>query len=125
MHVDWERLIEIAQGEVSQIIKDLPPALREKTVGIPVTFEPKPAASWIEDGIEADCLGLFVGPDYTEEQHTSVPLPAQIILFLENLWEFAEANDSIYREELRRTYLHELGHFLGLNEDDLLDRDLD
>jgi predicted Zn-dependent protease with MMP-like domain len=30
-----------------------------------------------------------------------------------------------FREEVRRTYLHELGHYLGLDEDDLADRDLD
>ena len=125
MQADWEKLLGIAEKEVCQIINELPPALREKATGIPVTYDPKPGPSWIADGIEGDSLGLFVGPDYTEEPHTSVPLPAQIFLFLENLWDFAEANEANYRGELRRTYLHELGHFLGLDEDDLLDRDLE
>ena len=27
----------------------------------------------------------------------------------------------MFREEVRKTYLHELGHYLGLDEDDLVD----
>jgi len=53
------------------------------------------------------------------------PLPAQIILFLENLWDFAEEDEEFFREEVRTTYLHELGHYLGLNEIDLEERGLD
>jgi len=31
----------------------------------------------------------------------------------------------VYREEVRVTYLHELGHYLGWDEDDLTARGLD
>jgi predicted Zn-dependent protease with MMP-like domain len=30
-----------------------------------------------------------------------------------------------FQEEVRRTYLHELGHYLGLDEEALAERDLD
>src|SRR5258705_3706004 len=40
------------------------------------------------------------------EEH--VPLPAQIILFLQNIWELAEGDEKIFREEIRTTLLHEL-----------------
>ena len=46
------------------------------------------------------------------------PQPTQIILFLENLWEFAGTDEAAYREEIRITYLHELGHYFGMDEDD-------
>ena len=35
------------------------------------------------------------------------------------------ADEAGYREEVHRTYLHELGHYLGLNEDELTDRGLE
>jgi predicted Zn-dependent protease with MMP-like domain len=124
MPAAWEQLIATAEQEVAKIIGDLPSDLREKARAVPVTFEPVPNPGWIEDGMEADSLGLFVGPAFEDEESTGEPLPAQIILFLENLWDFAEENEGIYREELRRTYLHELGHYLGLDEDDLDQRGL-
>lgn len=55
----------------------------------------------------------------------SLPIPPQIILFLENLWDFSDGDEAIYREEIRITLLHELGHYLGLDELDLEDRGLD
>jgi len=51
--------------------------------------------------------------------------PPQILLYLENLWEFAEGSEDVFREEVERTYLHELGHYLGWDEDDVAARGLD
>ena len=48
-----------------------------------------------------------------------------IWLFLENIWDYAGRDTAAYREEVRVTYVHELGHYLGLDEDDLEVRDLD
>lgn len=124
MHPDWERLTAIANEEVEGILSGLPRQLRDQARALPVTFEPVPNRGWVAEGIEADSLGLFVGPAFGEEMNSSLPLPAQIILFLENLWQMADGQEPIYREELRRTYLHELGHYLGLDEDDLEERDL-
>ena len=53
------------------------------------------------------------------------PLPPGIILFLRNLWDLAEGDEPFYRAEVRTTYLHELGHFLGLDELDLEERGLE
>jgi len=68
-------------------------------------------------------LGLFTGPEFADEG--KVPLPPQIILFLENLWDFAEGNEGIFCEEVRTTFLHELGHYLGLDEGELTERGLE
>jgi len=46
-------------------------------------------------------------------------------LFLENLWDFADGDHKVFCDEVRITYLHELGHFLGWDEDDLAARELD
>lgn len=38
---------------------------------------------------------------------------SQIILFLQNRWEFAERDENVFRKEIRTTFLHELGHFFA------------
>jgi predicted Zn-dependent protease with MMP-like domain len=119
----WEHLRKIAEREVDRTLASLPRALRERARALPVTLEPVPNEDLIADGIAADTLGLFTGAEHAEEEH--VPLPPQIILFLENLWDFAGQDDEIYREEIRVTLLHELGHYLGLDEEDLIDRGLE
>jgi predicted Zn-dependent protease with MMP-like domain len=77
------------------------------------------------DGFPDDLLGLFTGSTRVEEQTGGHPAPPQIFLYLDNLWDYAEEDIAAFREEVRLTYLHELGHYLGWNEDDLAARGLD
>jgi predicted Zn-dependent protease with MMP-like domain len=123
--MDGKELHEMALAEVEATLEELPAALGERAQMLPVTFEGMPNQAQRQDGIEPDTLGLFVGPEFAHEEFSSTPLPPQIILFLENLWDFAEGNEEVFRQEVRTTYLHELGHYLGLNEDELFDRGLD
>jgi len=46
-------------------------------------------------------------------------------LFLENLWDLAGGEEKKFRDEVQTTYLHELGHYLGLDEDELTKRGLE
>lgn len=125
MSTDWPRLHALALEEVEATLAALPGPLRERAEALPVTFERCPNAAHRRDGIEADTLGLFVGSEFAYEETASLPLPPQIILFLENIWDLAEADEESFREEVHTTYLHELGHYLGLDEDDLFDRGLE
>jgi len=119
----WDKLKKLALAEVEATLAELPAPLRERARQLPVTFERVPNRGLIADGIAPDTLGLFNGPEFAEEG--VVPMPPQIILFLENLWDFAEGDEEIFCEEVHTTLLHELGHYLGLNENDLTERGLD
>jgi predicted Zn-dependent protease with MMP-like domain len=121
--LDWASLKAVARDEVEATLADLPAPLRERAVTLPITFERAPNAGLQSDGIDPDTLGLFVGPEFADED--AVPMPPQIILFLENIWDFAEGDEEIFRDEVSTTLLHELGHYLGLDEDGLTDRGLD
>ena len=101
----------------------LPKPLRERTEKLSVTFERQPNSGLQADGIEPDTLGLFTGPEFADEGN--VPMPPQIILFLENLWDFSGSDEEIFRDEVHTTFLHELGHYLGLDEDELTERGLE
>ncbi len=123
LNLTWAQLLSIAQAEVAETIAALPAPLRAQAAPLPVTFERKPSAALVAEGSDPDLLGLFIGAAMDEPMDS--PMPPQIILFLENLWEFAESDDEIYREEIQITYLHELGHYLGLDEIDLEERGLE
>ena len=123
VNLDWEKLCALALSEVEMTLEALPEPLRERAAKLPVIFERHPNAELQAEGIEADTLGLFTGAEFVEEN--DVPLPPQVILFLENLWGFAETNEKHFREEVRTTFLHELGHYLGLDEGELTDRGLE
>jgi len=125
MSVGWKELERLALSEVEATLAALPAPLRERTQSLPVTLERRPSAAQCSDGIEPDTLGLFIGPEFADEATTSAPLPPQIFLFLENLWDQADTDEECFREEVRLTYLHELGHYLGLDEDDLFERGLE
>jgi predicted Zn-dependent protease with MMP-like domain len=122
MRANWGKLRAVAEEEVQATLAALPGPLREQAAPLPVTYEPWPNDAILADGYEPDLLGLFVGPALAHPGE--VPLPPQIILFLESIWEFAGAEEEFYREEVRTTYLHELGHYLGLDEIDLDERGL-
>jgi predicted Zn-dependent protease with MMP-like domain len=121
----WDQLLRIAQEEVRGTIRRLPRRLRPHADSLPVTYEPRPNDAILADGFEPDLLGLFVGKAYGEEENGFADVPSQILLFLDNLWELAEGDETFYREEVQTTYLHELGHYLGLDELDLEERGLD
>jgi predicted Zn-dependent protease with MMP-like domain len=123
MKADWNKLEQLAMTEIEETLAELPAPLREQARKLPVTFEQVPSSDLQTDGIEVDTLGLFTGSEFADEG-ASV-LPSQVILFLENLWDFAEGDETVFCEEVRTTFLHELGHFFGLDEADLTERGLE
>lgn len=123
VHPDPSALRQWAELEVEAAFEELPTPLRNKARRVPVTFESRPNPDLQADGIDAHTLGLFTGADSIDEEHTV--MPPQIILFLHNLWTFAGEDEEAFRQEVRITLLHELGHYLGLDEDDLTERGLE
>ncbi len=120
----WSERLAAARQEVDATLGDLPSALREAARSLPVLYERRPNAALLRDGLEPDVLGLFVGDPRAEDGAAS-HLPPQILLFLDNLWEFADGDWDLFLDEVQTTYLHELGHYLGLGEIDLEDRGLE
>jgi predicted Zn-dependent protease with MMP-like domain len=123
MNGHWNRLQTLAQLEVESMLAALPAPLHAQAAPLQISYEPRPAAGLLNEGEDPDLLGLFVGPALADPDES--PLPPQIILFLENLWEFSDGHEDRFREEIRTTYLHELGHYLGLDELDLEKRGLE
>jgi predicted Zn-dependent protease with MMP-like domain len=114
---------------VERAFEALPDQVRRYLSNVPVTVEDLPAA---HDLLESDpplpptILGLFRGAPYGQKL-SSDPwshLPSSIVLYQRNL-ERAAGSRAGLEEEIATTLLHEVGHFLGLDEDELGARGLD
>ena len=120
----WPRLLTLAQDEVRATLAELPAELRARAEPLPVVYERVPAPEMLDEVVQPDTLGLFVGEAFPDGEGGPLPLPPQIFLFLENLWDMAEGDEATYLDEVHLTYIHELGHYLGLNENELEERGL-
>jgi predicted Zn-dependent protease with MMP-like domain len=118
-------LVRMASQAVAATQRGLPPDILEVAKSVPVHFEPRPGPDVQAEGFEPDILGLFSGSPHAEGLAGGDPMPAQICLYTANLWDFAEGDEAAFRAEARLTYLHELGHYLGWDEDQLTARGLD
>ncbi|MFB3813480.1 MAG: metallopeptidase family protein [Terriglobales bacterium] len=64
-------------------------------------------------------LGLFVGTPTTQKSVFAVPTgPDYIVLYQANIEAVCRTEAEI-REQIRRTVIHEFGHYFGLSEDEL------
>jgi predicted Zn-dependent protease with MMP-like domain len=123
--VNLTRLTELAAATVAATQRSLPPEILPLALAVPVHYEAGPHPSVLAEGFEPDILGLFTGSPYGTELSHDQPVPPEILLYLDNLWDLAEGDPVVFREEARLTYLHELGHYLGWDEDELAARGLD
>ena len=98
-----------ARRLVVQTLHRLPPELRNAAREVPICFEDYPDDALVDDGLDPGILGLFIGAPRHEHAHDPGP-PPQIILYLENILDEAQEAGTTFEEEVRRTYLHELGH---------------
>lgn len=117
-------MLKVGTDEVAAVLRALPPDVKRRAEVVPIVFEQRPSRALRADGIEADTLGLFLGPSSLDDPGAS-PLPPQIILFLENIRDASGDDERSFRKEIRKTLLHELGHALGWEEAELAERHLD
>ncbi|MSU46326.1 MAG: hypothetical protein EXS42_04185 [Lacunisphaera sp.] len=123
--MNFMQLTSIARQVVAAARRRLPAAVRVAADSVPICYEPQPSNALLGEDLEPDILGLFIGHELHGELAEIQPLPPQIMLFLENIWDYAEGDESAYRDEVRLTYLHELGHYLGWDEEELARRGLE
>jgi predicted Zn-dependent protease with MMP-like domain len=106
---------------VKQILDELPEELQEAVENVVIHIDDTPSPELLADSphLSPGILGLYIGvPLSRQSVFSGFIFPAQIYLFRENIARYA-GNRSALRYELRETLLHEIGHHLGLDEDDL------
>lgn len=112
---------EAFEREVSAILDAFPEPFRTRVAGVVVQVQDRPARDDLKAvGVRTGSLfGLFQGTPLTEESIQDLPrLPARILIFQREL-EDAFPDPLVLKAELRKTVLHELGHYFGLSEREL------
>ena len=101
-------------------LDNLPRSIREYVENVPVLVEDYPAPDLLaEENISPQILGLYLGVPSTEAEVTQQPRDiTRVILFKKNLEKVCRDRDDLI-EQIQITVRHEVGHHLGLSEEDL------
>lgn len=112
-----ERLLTLATEIVSLTLAGLPEQIQiaAKACVIEPVFMRDCLAC--DEQIEDDLLGVFEGLSLEDGEPQAPSHLPRIRLFLDNLWDYADMDEALFREEVRVTLLHELGHYLGFDEE--------
>lgn len=116
---------EEAAALVDEILESLPESVREAldNVHIDVVELPDPKSDASAD-TDPEILGLYHGVPIPERSvFDPANHPDRIRIFKHNLERIAWDRDHM-KKELRTTLLHEIGHHLGWDEEDLAERGL-
>ena len=105
---------------VDEALANLPRSIRERIEGVSVVIEDFPTPELVRDErISPQTLGLFMGIPRTEAMLTDQPLDLdRILLFKRNLEKICRDEEDLI-DQIQITVRHEVGHYLGLDEDDL------
>ncbi len=116
------------QEVISEASTSLPDELRGHLESIPVVVQDLPGDEALDPSLGAtvspSVLGLFVGRSLREESVFETPdTPRTIYIYQRNLERTCRTREELV-DEIATTFYHELGHYLGLDENDLEERDL-
>ena len=123
--------LRLTDGEMSEAVEQalaqVPAEVRRWLANVPIIVEPLPNVDDLKGppALSPLSLGLFKGPvgPGVEAARTVNELPCEIHLYQRNLERYAEDRDAL-RGEIEETLLHEIGHFVGWDEDELHERGL-
>jgi predicted Zn-dependent protease with MMP-like domain len=109
----WTRLQARAEKIVAGTLDELPPEIQAAARRVPCLLERRCAD-------DPEILGIYGHFSPGELSGSNGP----IILYLETILDYCEEEGEDFDEEVRLTFLHELGHHFGWDEGDLEERGL-
>jgi predicted Zn-dependent protease with MMP-like domain len=112
---EFERLVEEA-------LASLPPQFSELLDNIVVVVEDEPSDEDLEvlDDDADELLGIYRGVARTNRTYDMLPmLPDQIAIFRRPIQRISRTRREAVRE-IRETVIHELGHYFGLHDDEMV-----
>lgn len=123
--VDPTHRLWLSEGRFEEIAEEtlasLPESIQENLGNVAVIIEDY-SAHWVLDGEPGDprALGLFVGPERVHERGLDYVAegPARVYLYRWNIERVCDSAAQV-EEQIAVTVLHEIGHYLGLDEDEL------
>jgi predicted Zn-dependent protease with MMP-like domain len=116
-------------ARVEAALARIPEQVRRYLANVVITVEDLPEDEELRAGdppLSPTILGLFRGAPWGEKSSMDPwsHFPSAIVLYQRNLERFARSEAEL-EEEIGVTLVHEVGHFLGLDEEELWARGLD
>lgn len=126
----WAVPVQTPEDEFARLVEEafngLSPQLKQVLDNVAVVIEAWPSKADLHgEQLSPLIVGLFSGPSRAE-RNTEDPwshMPAQIAIYQRNLEYTCESKAEMV-EQIRITLWHEIGHWLGLSEEELHDRGL-
>ncbi|MBI5178858.1 MAG: metallopeptidase family protein [Nitrospinae bacterium] len=113
--VSREEFTAIAEAALAGI----PRAFRKRLKNIAIIVEdyPSRADARAMGATRHDLLGLFAGAGYAEKDgfFTALSMPDRVYLYQKNIERYCSSKEEL-TEEIRKTLVHEIGHYFGLSE---------
>jgi predicted Zn-dependent protease with MMP-like domain len=108
---------------VQQALKDLPPPYARLAEEVSVVVEEEPPPEVLEDlelDSADDLLGLYQGLSLADESffQPGGHQPARIAIYRGPILRLCETAEEV-RQEIRDTVVHELGHHIGLDDEEM------
>jgi predicted Zn-dependent protease with MMP-like domain len=99
---------------------NLPRSIREYVEDVPLLVEDFPSPELLaEENLSPQILGIYLGVPRTEAGANDQPQDlTRVILYKRNLEKVCRDEDELV-EQIQITVRHEIGHHLGLSEEDL------
>lgn len=111
--------LDFIEATAEAALARVPDEFRKHLRNVPIVLEERPHPEIVREGFDPRSLGLFEGLEQARLDAGEPALaPTRIVLFHGNLLADFPDRDHL-AEEIEITILHEIGHFFGLDEDDV------
>lgn len=113
--VSRDRFEELAQLALAE----LPEALRVRLENVPILAADYPAIELVAEGSDPRMMGSYSGVPWPDKGSVGAPPHLDCVFLYQRNIERACRSSAEVEEEIRRTLIHETGHFFGLSEEEL------
>lgn len=108
----FDRWVEEAYHDLPEWVRTL---MEEESLPLHVVDEPPPS---YREAFGPALLGVYAGPSRAERYERPAGEPPRIELY-RNVFLRLYSDPETIRVRIRRTVIHEVGHFLGMEEEEL------
>ena len=113
------------ESVVDEAIESLPKRFADLIENVAIAVEEEPTAEDLEsvdddadDAADVELLGIYRGVALTERSHDMPLMPDEIAIFRGPINRVARSRAEAVHE-VRETVIHELGHYFGLDDDEM------
>ena len=103
---------------VTQAVESLPDQFKEALSNIEIVIEDVPSARVRRELGDEPLLGLYEGIPLPERELGGASMPDKISIYREEILRLGFSGTDLV-DEIRLTVLHEIGHYFGLDDEEL------